>query len=115
MPTRARPFDRPRWSAEDARSVLAALDRSGQPVSVFAADHGLDAQRLYIWRRRLRGSAEAERSNFRELIVRPSVVGDDGGRFEIVLTSGTTVRVPASFDADALMRLLEVVARAGAC
>jgi hypothetical protein len=37
MPTpRARsPFDRLRWTAEDAREVIAALDRSVKPVSVF--------------------------------------------------------------------------------
>ena len=119
MPTpRARsPFDRPRWNAQDAREVIDALDDSGQPVRVFAAEHGLDAQRVYLWRRRLRaGSAGAERSTFRELIVRPSALGGyDGARFEIVLASGTTVRVPVSFDADALARLLDVVARVGGC
>lgn len=114
------PFDRPRWNAEDARAVLAALERSGQAVSVFAAEHGLDAQRLYLWRRRLRaGSAGAERSTFRELIVRPTAAASmgepDGQRFEIVLPSGAIVRVPASFESDALARLLEVVLRAGAC
>jgi len=34
-------FNRPRWTESDAREVLAALDRSGKPVSVFAAEHGL--------------------------------------------------------------------------
>jgi transposase len=112
------PFDRRRWNEEDAREVLAALDRSGQSVSAFAAEHGLDTQRVYLWRRRLRGSsAGAERSTFREVIVRPrpSVLGSDAARFEIVLGSGMTVRVPPSFDADALGRLLDVLARAGAC
>jgi len=52
------PFDRPRWTERDAREVLAALRRSGKPVSVFAAEHGLDPQRVYLWRRRL-GGAEA--------------------------------------------------------
>jgi len=119
MPTaRARsPFARRRWNVHDAREVIDALDRSGQSVSVFAAEHGLDAQRVYLWRRRLRASsAGAERSTLRELIVRPRAQGGfDGARFEIVLASGTTVRVPACFEADALRRLLEVVARSGTC
>ena len=106
MPTpRARsPFNRPRWNEDDAREVIAALERSCQPVSVFAVEHGLDAQRVYLWRRRLRaGSARAEPSTFRELIVRPSaVVSANGGWFEIVLGSGATVRVPSSFDAPSL-------------
>jgi len=32
--------------------------------------------------------------------------------FEVVLTSGVVVRVPSSFDGDALAGLLEVLARA---
>ena len=60
-------FDRPRWSVEDARAVLAALDQSGQSVSVFAAEHGLDPQRVYVWRRRLGVGAEA--TMFREIAV----------------------------------------------
>ncbi len=39
-PFRVRPL---RWNAEDAREAIAALDRSGQAVSVFAAERGLDA------------------------------------------------------------------------
>jgi hypothetical protein len=89
--------------------VLEALERSGQPVSAFAAEHGLDPQRVYLWRRRL--GASAERTTFREVVVR----ADGSDRFEIVLTSGMTVRVPASFDDDSLERLLGVLSRAGAC
>jgi hypothetical protein len=32
------PFNRPRWTKEDAREVLAALQRSGKSVSVFAEE-----------------------------------------------------------------------------
>jgi len=35
------PFKRPRWTEQDAREVLAALARSGNPLSAFALDHGL--------------------------------------------------------------------------
>jgi len=47
------PFNRSRWTEQDARVALAALEHSGKSVSVFAAEHGLDPQRLYMWRRRL--------------------------------------------------------------
>ena len=47
------PFNRPRWSERDARMALAALERSGKSVRVFAEEHGLDPQRLYAWRRRV--------------------------------------------------------------
>jgi transposase-like protein len=116
MPTKPRssPFDRRRWSEQDARTALAALDRSGKSVAVFAAEQGLDPQRLYAWRRRL---GEAERTTFQELVVRPAApipIPDGNGSFEIVLRSGVVVRVPASFDPAALERLL-VVLRTDAC
>jgi transposase-like protein len=110
------PFNRPRWTEREARAALAALERSRKPISVFAAEHGLDPQRLYSWRRRLGG---AEPTTFRELIVRPpaaaSLSPSAGAAFEIVLGSGVVVRVPESFDAAGLERLLEVLARAHAC
>jgi hypothetical protein len=108
------PFNLPRWNEQDARQVLDALERSGQPVGVFAVEHGLDPQRIYMWRRRL--GASAERSTFQELVVRAgATTADASDRFEVVLASGTTIRVPASFDVDALERLLNVLSRAGAC
>jgi transposase-like protein len=100
------PFNRRRWTEQDARSALAALERSGKSVSIFAAEHGLDPQRLYMWRRRLAGG---ERTTFQEVIVRPSV---GAPAFEVLLASGVVVRVPSSFDGDALARLLEVLAHA---
>jgi transposase-like protein len=108
------PFAGPRWTEQEARDALAVLQRSGKPVSVFAAEHGLDPQRLYSWRRRL---GKAERTTFKELIVRPAAsisVAATGASFEIMLRSGVVVRVPQSFDAAALERLL-VVLRADAC
>jgi hypothetical protein len=111
MPTRS-PFNRARWTEQDARAALAALERSGMPVSRFAAEQGLDPQRLYAWRRRLGG---AEPTTFRELIVRPSPDGSeresDRAPFEIVLATGAIVRVPPSFDTAALARLLDVLAQ----
>jgi transposase-like protein len=108
------PFDRLRWTEQDARNALAALHRSGKNVSVFAAEHGLDPQRLYSWRRRL---GKAERTTFQELTVRPAPrisVTDGDAPFELALPSGVVVRVPAAFNAAALERLLEVL-RTGAC
>jgi Transposase len=113
-PSDRSPFDRPRWTERDARDVLAALHRSGKPVRSFAAEHGLDPQRLYLWRRRLGG---AELTTFQELVVRPVAAraSPEVGGFEIVLASGDVVRVPPSFDSAALARLLEVVAQVRAC
>jgi hypothetical protein len=123
MPTQSKesPFNRPRWTERDAREVIAALDRSGEPVSVFAAGHGLDPQRVYLWRRRFgaRRLGKAEPTAFRELIVRPreprASANPQASWFEVVLATGEVVRVPASFDATALARLLDVLGRARAC
>ena len=43
------------------------------------------------------------------------VAKETPGRFEIVLASGRIVRVPESFDAGALRRLLAVVEEGRAC
>ena len=108
------PFDRRRWTEQDARFVLDALERSGKSLRVFAEEHGLDPQRLYVWRRRV---DNGDGTTFRELIVRPSFSAHaaDGGSFEIVLASGVMVRVPSSFDASALARQLKVLTQARAC
>ncbi len=108
------PFNRPRWTELDARAALAALERSGKSVRQFAAEHGLDPQRLWSWRRRVAGG---DRTTFQELIVRPSVAAAARGSdaFEVVLGSGIVVRVPSTFDGPALVRLLEALAQARAC
>jgi len=69
MPTRRHgsPFDRPRWTEQDAREALDAPARSGQSIAAFAAEHGLDPQRLYAWRRRL-GNAESIRLWWQECV-----------------------------------------------
>jgi transposase-like protein len=114
MPVDRPPFDRPRWSEDDARIVLAALERSGKSVRDFAEEHGLDPQRVYLWRRRV---AAGDRTTFQEVIVRSSPVSPVTGDapFEIVLDSGVVVRVPPSFDGSALARLLGVLVQASGC
>jgi hypothetical protein len=108
-------LSRPRWTREDAREVIAALERSGKSVSTFAADHGLDPQRVYLWRRRL---GAAEPTTFQEIVVRPAAsphLAPPGAPFEVALTSGDIVRVPPAFDAAALARLLDVLIQARSC
>ena len=115
-PSRLDPIlSRRRWTRDDAREVIAALDRSGKPVSLFAADHDLDPQRLYLWRRRL---GKAEPTTFQEIVVHGTAaraISAHDAPFEIVLASGDVVRVLPSFDAAALGRLLDVLDRARSC
>jgi transposase-like protein len=109
-----------RWTADDARAALAAMARSGLGLSAFAIEAGLDPQRLTRWRRQL---AAPSPPTFEEVmsVVSPEILETDAvaqgsdERFEIVLPSGRVVRVPASFEAGALRRLLAVVDEERAC
>ena len=65
-----------RWTAAQAGEVLDRIERSGLSVNRFAFEHGLVAERLYRWKRRLergrRGSGASPR--FAEVTIRPSAV-----------------------------------------
>jgi hypothetical protein len=116
MPTSSTrsPYNRLRWTVDDAREVLGDLGRSGKPIGVFATARGLDPQRLYSWRRRL--GVVTTPTEFEEVVLRSSrAEGNDRERFEVVLCTGHVVRVPASFDPADLRRLLEVLEKAREC
>ena len=98
-----------RWTEEDGRVAVEALRASGLSGAAFAAAHGLHPVRIERWNRRLGAT------------VGPTVVPVDviatGARaavapMEVVLASGTVVRVAADFDESALVRLLRAVERA---
>jgi transposase-like protein len=99
---------RPRWTSDEAREALTAQADSGLSVSAFAAAAGLDPQRLYLWRRRFAAEADAGPA-FVELR------GHTGECIEVVLRSGHVLRVPASFEAESLRRLLDVLEPPESC
>ena len=101
-----------RWTEAEAQEALADLERSGVGLRAFAAGAGLDPQRLIRWQRQL---AAAKAPAFEEvghrgvaLVVRAAPPERDAAPLELVLRSGRVVRVPASFDANALRRLMEI-------
>jgi transposase-like protein len=97
-----------RWTEADAVAALAALKQSGLSVALFAAREGLDAQRLYVWRRKL-----ARHSDFIELTpTTPVDVGATLRGFEVALRSGHVVRLSEQFDAEAFRRLVAVLEEA---
>lgn len=103
-----------RWTDADARAALAALDASGLTVAAFAAREGLDPQRLYFWRRRLRtGSVEAQPQppTFIEVLR----AAEREKLIEIILCSGRVVRVAESIDAGVLRRLVDALEQDPAC
>ena len=73
----------------EARRVLRAHAQSGKSVLVFAQEHGLIAERVYRWRRKLdavvehRGTTEAREIEFAPVVV-------TGGR---VQAAAVTVRL----------------------
>jgi hypothetical protein len=125
MPTPRAPSSSPylscrRWTPKEARQALAALEKSGQTLTAFAITQGLDPQRLVRWRRILSAMPAPLFEEILPSVVATANAGDfvatgTQGCFEIVLASGRIVRVPESFDASALRRLLAVVEEGRAC
>ena len=106
-----------RWSAEQARAMLAEAERSGLSDRAFARGRGIDAQRLRWWRARLETTSAAEASKpkaktkpvkFAEVVPRRSGTSAVAA-IEIELANGRRVKVPSTIDADVLRRLLETV------
>jgi transposase-like protein len=99
------------WTEAHARSVLDELDASGESVVAFAQRHGLVAQRLYWWRRRLHGGIERTEpeTTFVEILPKPAAP------VEIVLRSDRVLRVAESIDGETLLRLVELLERECAC
>ena len=114
------PRRRGRWTANEATKVLEAQAESGLTLSAFARREGLNAYRLYRWRRRLWASAP-ESPMFEEIVASqggppradPGPPAPD--RLEVVLRSGLVVRVSEFFNAEALRRLLDVVEGGRSC
>lgn len=115
--------------AAEMRAVLEKWERSGLRLSRFAEREGIARKTMYRWRRRLGVSADEIRrgrrpgacggaarataqsaSMFTEVsaVWRPAAAVT----IEVVLRSGTIVRVPEHFDAGSLRGLLQTL---GAC
>ena len=107
---------RRRWTADDARAALGALDASGLSARAFARREGLDAQRLHRWRRQLAG--EAAVAALAPAVAAPAFVEVKPRRaelVEIVLLSGRIVRVSESIDVAALERIANALDRGVPC
>jgi len=100
---------RRRWTVADARAALSALDASGMSPCAFASSKGLDAQRLYRWRRRLGTFDVVPTPAFVE-VKRQAVEP-----VEVVLRSGRILRVSESIDDSALRRLVHALENDPAC
>jgi transposase-like protein len=104
-----------RWTEAQAREVLAAVAASGLGVARFAERHGVQAQRIYLWRRKL-GSSEkqlARRPMFVEVAPRSSAPAVS--RYEIATPHGETLRIEGPVDEHAVRSLVTILREGRAC
>ena len=92
--------------------LLAQWEASGESAAGFARRIGTGAATLYRWRRELKRTAagrDAAPALAKLVEVRPAAAAFGEDRFEVRLPGDRSVRVPQSFDAEALGRLLRVL------
>lgn len=99
------------WREADARAVLTAWQRSGNPLSSFAREHGVDAKRISRWAAWLRGRSSGRVRFHPVRLVAARLGGERREAIEVVLLDGRRVRAPEGFAAEELERVLAVLAR----
>ena len=95
-----------RWSAQQARKVIDAQVASGLSVHSFARRKGIDAERVYRWKRRLTANTSAPPA-FVEVRA-ASVVGKEQP-IELALRSGHRLFFTDSVNPSVLRLLLRVL------
>jgi transposase-like protein len=102
---------RRRWTNVDAVAALSALHDSGLSVAAFAAREGLEAQRLYRWRRQLGATDRRTQPPPAFVEIQPR----QAEPVEVLLRSGRVLRVSESIGPATLERLVAALERAPAC
>ncbi len=105
---------RGQWSEHEARSILSAWRKSGQPLERFAKERGLVPQRLRWWRNKLNGKSTALVRTPSPLALLPVQVTESasskrGEPVAVYLRSGHIVKVGRGFDEEALARVVAVL------
>jgi transposase len=90
------------------RQWLREWQTSGLSISVFCARRCLAAPSFYAWRRELK-RRDAQRPAFVPVHILADATAAKGDSLEVVLAGRRTVRIPVSFDAATLRRLLSVL------
>jgi transposase-like protein len=100
------------WQESDARRIVDAWRRSGETVSRFAGELGLDPRRVSRWAARLDDGT----SDVGFVPVRVAEAPRESrGPIEIELAPGQYLRVPPGFAADDLRRVLAVLEERTPC
>lgn len=101
----------------DLDVALEELERSGQSTAAFARERGVAAWKLYegLRRRRKRrlaeprGDGSSGEAAAAFVPVRLTSQDPSGSLFEVELRSGRVLRVPASYEETALLRLVRTL------
>jgi hypothetical protein len=91
--------------------VLSAWERSGLSQAEFCRRRGVKGVTFAWWKRRLRQSRaglESRRPSESPRFVEVRLAGSSAS-YEVVLAGGRSIRVPASFEAESLSRLIAAV------
>jgi hypothetical protein len=96
------------WSEAEGRAALDALSSSGLSMAAFSRETGITARRLAWWRRRTAIEPAGKIEFVPVEVARPARAASDGV-MEVAI-GDVRIRVGPGFEADALRRLLAVVA-----
>ena len=108
---------RRRWSVDQTLSILREAFGPDGSVSATCQRHAVGSGMLYTWRRQalagdLTGAKRTPTPSFAEVEVSvPSAALAGSGQIGIELPSGVRLTVDAAVDADALARVMSVLAR----
>ena len=108
------------WPEEKKREIVAESYASGLSVAQVARRHGLNANLLFTWRRKLRDACDGTAAGMKVIPVTiapadeiaVAVPGNNhAGRMVIELPDGNRIVVGADVDAAALTRVLGALVR----
>ena len=108
---------RRRWSVDQKLSILREAFGPDGSVSATCQRHAVGSGMLYTWRRQalsgdLTGAKRTQPPSFAEVEVSvPTAATAGSGHIGIELPSGVRLTVDAAVDADALARVMSVLAR----
>lgn len=100
-----------RRSPEEIAEILREYSRSDLTQRAFADSRGLCLSSLSLWLRKARErGSEGDGAGESSRLVPVRLRNTTGAGFELALSVGATLSIPADFDEDSLRRLLEVLA-----
>jgi transposase-like protein len=109
-----------RWTRKEALAVLEAHKASSLTVAAFAAQHGIQAQRIYGWMRQSSPQpaaclARAAKPAFVEVAPCGRSAISSSARYELCIDSGGSLRVEGPVDVASVRALLALLREAHEC